>query len=298
MKVDILKVEIFLGREKVKKFLSLLGIVFMLAAALYIYARYVEPNLLKVHYENIRSSRISEKNGGLKILQFSDMHVSEYFDEKDIKKTVEKINDEKPDIVVFTGDLLDEYNHYENKDKISEIWEALSLINAPLGKYAVYGNHDYGGGAERIYKNIMENSGFLVMKNEKITLDDYNINIIGMDDSIFGKFDKEKLIGFLDEDRYNVVLSHEPDVADSLLEYNIDLFLSGHSHGGQINIPIVKILPPLAKKYTCGMYRFKNNRQTMLYVNIGLGTSQVPLRFMAPPELTVFVLSNERQIKQ
>lgn len=256
------------------------------------YARFIEPSFLTIHYVNLKNSLIKENSKDLKILQYSDMHISDYFDDKDIKKVVEKINEEKPDIVVFTGDLIDEYNNYENKDNINEICSNLGLINAPLGKYAIYGNHDYGGGAERIYKEVMENSGFKILKNEKITLEDYNINIIGMDDSIFGNFEKQKMVELLDEKSYNVVLSHEPDVIDYLLEYNIDLFLSGHSHGGQVNLPLVNSLPLLAKKYTGGIYSFNNFRQTSLYVNIGLGTSQMPLRFMAPPELSVFVLNN------
>ena len=275
-----------------KKFLSIISVIILAASAIYIYARFIEPNFLIVHYENIKNSRISESIEDLKILQLSDMHISEYFDEKDLVKVVEKINEEAPDIVVFTGDLIDEYNKYENKDNVNKIWEAMKYINAPLGKYAIYGNHDYGGGAERVYKMVMENSGFILLKNEKITLEDYNINIIGMDDSIFGNFEKEKLINFLDDDSYNIVLSHEPDVVDYLLEYNIDLFLSGHSHGGQVNLPLVNSLPLLAKKYTGGIYSFNNYRQTILYVNIGLGTSQMPLRFMAPPELSVFMLKS------
>jgi predicted MPP superfamily phosphohydrolase len=259
------------------------------------YARYVEPNFLKVHYENIESSYISKGSRELKILQFSDMHVSEYFDENDIKMVAEKINEQNPDIVVFTGDLIDQFNNYENKDNVHKIWEALSEINANIGKYAIYGNHDYGGGAEQIYRTIIENSGFILLKNEKITIEDYNINIIGMDDSIFGNFEKDKLIDFLDKDSFNIVLSHEPDVIDYLLEYNIDLFLSGHSHGGQINLPLVNSFPLLAKKYTNGIYSFDNYRQTILYVNVGLGTSQLPLRFMAPPELSVFKLNNNEK---
>lgn len=276
-----------------RKFSGFLLITFLIIAAIYIYARFLEPNFLIVHYENIKSSRIDEGRDELKILQFCDTHISEYFDNNDLRNVVERINYENPDIVVFSGDLIDEYNKYENKEKVNELWESLKCINAPLGKYAVYGNHDYGGGAERVYKTVMENSGFVLLKNEKIYLDEYNINIIGMDDSIFGNFEKEKLISLLDEDRYNVVLSHEPDVVDYLLEYNIDLFLSGHSHGGQVNLPFVNSLPLLAKKYTSGIYSFNNYRQTTLYVNIGLGTSQIPLRFMAPPELSVFVLNNK-----
>ena len=207
-----------------KKLFSFLLMIFFLIITFYIYARFVEPNFLKVHYETIESSFITEGKNELKILQFSDMHVSEYFSEREIKNVVKKINEENPDIVFFTGDLIDEYNNYENKDNVNEIWDALGEINANIGKYAIYGNHDYGGGAEQIYKRVMEKSGFVILKNEKITLEDYNINIIGMDDSIFGKFEKNKLIDFLNEESFNIVLSHEPDVIDYLLEYNIDLF--------------------------------------------------------------------------
>ncbi len=276
-----------------KKILRFICTLLLIAFVVYIYARYVETNLLMVHYINVKDSRISLSDKDLKILQFSDMHISEYFDEKDIKKVVEKINDENPDIVVFTGDLLDEYSSYEGKYNIDEISKILGSIKATMGKYAIYGNHDYGGGAEYVYKKIMENSGFVILKNEKVVFDEYNVNIIGMDDSIFGKFDKEMLISLLDEERYNVVLSHEPDVIDYLLEYEIDLYLAGHSHGCQVNLPFIKWLPPLAKKYTGGIYTFNNFRQTMVYVNIGLGTSQLPLRLMAPPELSVFLLNNQ-----
>jgi len=278
----------------VKKLFAFLFAVFFMAGVLYIYARFVEPNLLVVKYENIKSSRISEDAPGLKIVQFSDTHISEYFDLRDLKKIAEKINEENPDIVVFTGDLIDEYNSYENKENISEIWEILGSIDAPLGKSAVYGNHDYGGGAERIYGKIMEESGFVILKNENVELEDYNINIAGMDDAIFGVSERDRLAGLADEGSYNILLSHEPDVVDYMLEYNIDLFLAGHSHGGQVNLPFVNVLPPLGEKYKAGMYSFKNYRQTLLYANIGLGTTKIPLRFMAPPELTVLVLSNEK----
>lgn len=276
-----------------KKIIKFISIIFLLLIGIYIYARYIEPNCLVVHYNNLSNSLINTHDKDLKILQFSDMHISENFDEKDIKKVVEKINEEKPDIVFFTGDLFDEYNSYEKKNSINIVWETLSLINAPLGKYAIYGNHDYGGGAEHAYKKVIENSGFKLLKNEKVILSDYNINIIGLDDAIFGNIEKYKIIPMLEKDKYNIVLGHEPDLIDSFLEYDIDLFLSGHSHGGQVNIPFIDSLPILAKKYTRGIYNFENFRQTTLYVNIGLGTSQVPFRFMATPELSVFFLDNK-----
>ncbi len=259
----------------------------------YTYARLIEPVLLTVQYENIYSDILNDKRDNIKIVQFSDTHISEFFDVGSLKKIRNKINDENPHIVVFTGDLLEEFHTYENKDKIHEIWEVLSQIKAPLGKYAVYGNHDYGGGAERAYTQIMEKGGFKLLVNEKVQIEGHNINIIGMDDSIFGTFNKEVIASYLDGDYYNILLSHEPDVAEHFLEYNADLFLTGHSHGGQVNLPFINYTPPLAQKYIRGMYTIDNYRQTKIYVNVGLGTSQIPMRFMATPELTVFNLKNK-----
>jgi len=278
----------------VKVFLKFLGFLVLISIVFYGYARFIEPVLLTVQYENIYSNLLNDKNDNIKILQFSDAHISEFFDVENLKKAVNKINNENPHIVVFTGDLIEQYNEYENKDKIYQIWEVLSQINAPLGKYAVYGNHDYGGGAERAYKKIMENSGFQLLLNENKKIEEYNINIIGMDDSIFGTLDKEAIVNSLDEVYFNIILSHEPDVAEYFLEYGADLFLSGHSHGGQINLPFINYTPPLAQKYVRGMYEIDNYRQTKIYVNVGLGTSQIPMRFMATPELTVITLKNAK----
>ncbi len=274
-----------------KLFSKLFLFLIMASILFYAYARFIEPMLLTVQYENIYSDLLSDKDN-IRIVQFSDTHISEFFDMDNLKKTVNKINSENPHIVVFTGDLIDQYNKLENKDNICEIWEALSEINATLGKYAIYGNHDYGGGAESAYKQIMANSGFKLLVNEKTIIEEHNINIIGMDDSIFGIFDKEVIAGYLDEDFFNIILSHEPDAAEHFLEYNADLFICGHSHGGQVNLPFINYTPPLAQKYVRGMYAIDNYRQTKIYVNVGLGTSKIPMRFMAAPELTVFTLKN------
>lgn len=275
-----------------KTYLKVAAFILFVMVVVYLYARIIEPNLLNINYENITTNLISKKCDKIKILQFSDTHLSDYFSIEDLKRVVDKINGENPDIVIFTGDLIDHYNNYNYKGDIDHIWETLKQIKAPLGKYAVYGNHDYGGGGEAIYRKIMDKSGFTTLVNSNIMLKEYNLNIIGMDDSIFGKIDKDKLISCIDNNFYNVVISHEPDIIDFLLEYNIDLFLSGHSHGGQVNIPIISknILPPLGEKYVRGLYKFENARNTVLYVNVGIGTSQVPFRFMAVPEMAIFTL--------
>lgn len=278
-----------------KKFLGIIAAMLVFLICVYGYARFIEPNLLNVHYENISNKLISENSGEIKILQFSDTHLSDYFDTNDLQRIVNKINNENPDIVIFSGDLIDHYKNYSYEGDITQISDILGRIKAPLGKYSVYGNHDYGGGAEKAYSEIMKKSGFITLVNNAVKLEKYNINIMGLDDSIFGNIGKEELYNNIDGSYYNIVISHEPDVVDSMLEYDIDLFLSGHSHGGQVNIPFFSsaIYPPLGEKYTRGLYEFENYRETKLYVNIGIGTSQIPFRFMSLPEISVFILKNK-----
>jgi predicted MPP superfamily phosphohydrolase len=95
-----------------------------------------------------------------------------------------------------------------------------------------------------------------------------------------------------EEDQYNLVLTHAPDVADELLPYNADLILSGHTHGGQVNLGLFGdyVLPPYGKKYIQGLYSFDTVRNTKLYVNSGIGMTFLPFRFLAPPEITVVTL--------
>jgi len=278
-----------------KNFFRIVAAMLLISICFYVYARFIEPNMLNVHYESITSKLISQNKDEIKIIQFSDTHLSDYFTINDLEKVVNKINNEEPDIVIFSGDLIDHYYKYSYSGDVSQISEKLGQIIAPLGKYSIYGNHDYGGGAEKVYADIMEKGGFVNLVNSAVKLDKYNLNIIGLDDSIFGDLDIEKLYQNIDDNYYNIVISHEPDVVDYMLEYNIDLILSGHSHGGQVHIPFVSsaIYPPLGENYTRGLYEFENYRNTKLYVNIGIGTSQVPFRFMAVPELAVLILKNE-----
>lgn len=277
-----------------KSLLKLISICLVILLVLFLYARFIEPMTLNIHYENLSSDLISTNLDEIRIIQFTDTHISKYFDETKLSRVVERINELNPHIVIFTGDLIDHYNSLENKDIINQVMEILANIEAPLGKYATYGNHDYGGGAEKVYEKIMNNSGFVTLRNESVLLENQNINIIGLDDSIFGKVNKTLSSDYINPNNYNIVLSHEPDIIDSLLDYNIDLFLSGHSHGGQVNLPFIKYMPKLANNYTKGMYVFENHRTTKLYVNIGIGTSILPLRFMAPPEITVFKISTNK----
>ena len=245
----------------------LLGVLLLLLF-IPIYAFKIEPNLVVVHRLQLGASSKPEE---LKVLQLSDIQVSESYATKRLDKVIRKVNNEKPDIIVFTGDLFDNYSQYNHEQ---EIIEKLKEMKATIGKYAVWGNHDYGGGAARIYQQVMNAADFDVLKNAGETISLANgkrVFIGGLDDSLLGSPSIDETLSYRQGYDYSVLLTHEPDVADGFVGTNTQLVLAGHSHGGQIRLPFYQVTNVLAKKYVRGLYELSDH--TKLYVNTGLGTT-------------------------
>ncbi|MDQ0229529.1 metallophosphoesterase [Metabacillus malikii] len=257
----------------------------------YIYARHIEPALLDIVDKTIVHKKIPNSFNGVKIVQFSDTHLSDYFTLERLDTIVTKINQLSPDILLFTGDLMDEPNQYHEVNKVAPI---LQKLHARLGKFAVYGNHDHGGYGTDIYKDVITNAGFTLLQNsvKNIVINQDKIAIAGLDDLMLGKPNYQSTLGTLNEDQFNVLLAHEPDAALESNYFHVDLQLSGHSHAGQIQLPFYGplITPPYASVYHEGMYEIGQMR---LYVNRGLGTTRLPFRFLSTPEITTFTLSNK-----
>lgn len=266
---------------------SLLG----LGAGGYYYSREIEPKLLDVNHHKIINPSIPSSFNRFKIVQFSDTHLGFQYNAQQLKKLVKKINALKPDIIFFTGDLMDTPNQYNEANIIIPL---LKELEAPFGKFAIYGNHDHGGYGTDIYKSIIEESGFNLLLNshQQIELiDGSSFYVIGIDDAMLGKPDIRTAIEGVPDDSYKILLSHAPDLADEAKNFNIQLQLSGHSHGGQVKIPFAGalVIPPYAEKYKEGFYKIGSTPLT-LYVNRGLGTTRLPFRFLCKPELTVYSL--------
>ncbi|MBD1381273.1 metallophosphoesterase [Metabacillus arenae] len=276
-------------RGFLKKLVGLTAAGLITAFGGYSYARYLEPKMIDITSFDIKHKQIPKAFNGTKIVQISDTHMSDFFTLSHLKKVLNEVNDLKPDIVFFTGDLMDEPNVYTMKQKVVE---ELNRLKAPLGKFAIYGNHDHGGYGTDIYHNMMAMTDFILLKNqyhEIKLLDGSMIQLAGIDDLMLGKPDYEKTLSNFTEENFSILLAHEPDAALESNKYKVNLQISGHSHGGQIQIPFYGplITPPYASVYTEGMYEVGTMQ---LYVNRGLGTTRLPFRFLSVPEITVFTL--------
>ncbi|ARJ23290.1 metallophosphoesterase [Bacillus sp. ISL-8] len=277
-----------------KKFIISLISILMIPISFYFYATEIERRLVSVTWNEIEAPTIPKEFNNKKILQFSDVHLGPEFTLKQLDNLVEKMNELCPDIVVFTGDLIDKFGSYnEEREEAKEI---LRKIHAPLGKYAVFGNHDRGGGGSLFYKRYMEEAGFSVLVNDvqKIKVENGKyITISGLDDFLLGKPQIDSTLKNLRQQDFNMLLVHEPDIVDKVAGYPVDFQISGHSHGGQVQIPFVGplITTKLAEKYVEGMYELEGKSKSLyLYVNRGIGTTRMPVRFWSVPELSVFVL--------
>ena len=262
-------------------------ILFLVAIQILIYSFAIEPNLLIV---NNNTFEAQDKSTNIKVIQFTDTHLGKYYSISDLEKAVKKINDQNPDIVVFTGDLVDCANRYKEIDNISQV---LKKIEANLGKYAIYGNHDYGGDAVRYYKEIMKSAGFKVLVNNSQSIklnNNKSITILGSDDGLMGNIKSDKTMENITKENFNLLLLHEPDYVNKFIDYPIDLVVSGHSHGGQVRIPFYGAIKNNfgSKKYSKGFYNLSNVRNTKIYVSSGLGNTKVPFRFGNIPEIVVF----------
>lgn len=274
-----------------KAAVTLLGIIGLGTGGLF-YSNQIEPSMLTVSRIQIRHRLIPKSFEGKKIVQFSDTHLGFHYNLSQLKKVISKINSLQPDLIFFTGDLMDAPNQYAERDKIIPL---LTALHAPLGKYCIYGNHDHGGYGSDLYKKIMEASGFSLLLNEAAPVrlkDGSGIYIAGIDDAMLGRPDIQAAQKNIPENMFTLLLSHAPDLADVATHFPIHWQLSGHSHGGQVKIPFLGalVIPPFAKKYPEGLYSFENQHRLKLYVNRGLGTTRLPFRFMAEPEITVFTL--------
>jgi predicted MPP superfamily phosphohydrolase len=253
---------------------------------------------LKVTQLEILIEKLSAQMNGFTIAQIGDFHYDAHLTASVIKAAVNSVNALRPDLVVLMGDYVTlprlgwDHASHRARARAEAIPCALLLqkLRPKIQTVGVLGNHDRIAGAEDIARTL-KSSGIQTLRNESIPIehDGARIWLAGVDDVLEGTPDLGRALRGIPHGEIVVLLAHEPDYADEVSHYPVDLQLSGHSHGGQIRFPLVGALhlPDLAQKYPWGLYL--KGRLT-LYTNCGLGTIRVPARLNCPPEITLLTL--------
>lgn len=255
------------------------------------YSTMIEPKFINIKEYKIESKLIPDSFHGTKIVQFSDIHYGTTINKKQLERIANKINELKPDIIVFTGDLLDK-NISLTQNTEEELTTYLSSLKCSLYKYAIFGDEDLDN---KKYQEIMTKSGFTILDNKSIPLyykDTTPILIAGYNPTIT-KPNYTILTDFIDNqdptNYFKLVLTHEPDSIDKFINYNPNLVLSGHSLGGSVDLKFTKplMLPTNSTKYFEDYQKIKN---TDLYISNGLGTTGLNARFLNPPSINLYRL--------
>ena len=279
------------------KFIKILIIFILLLAIFLLYSRFISTKGIDTKEYRIDNSSLPDSFYGFKIAHITDIHYGRTTDKKDLEELVKAINKTNPDIVVFTGDLIDKDTKLDDKI-VNELIEVLSKINATIGKYAIKGNHDY---LLDDWEYIIKNIGFNDLNDTYEII--YNksyipISLIGISSNLKSDLTINEKISKIEEEinllenkpNYSILLLHEPDYLNDINLDNYSLILAGHSHGGQVRLPFIGaiIKPTKAKKYYDEHYKLNN---CDLYISYGIGTSNLSFRLFNKPSFNLYRLT-------
>lgn len=228
---------------------------------------------------------------GLTVGHFSDLHFGfgYYNSRARVRKIIELINAQEPELIVFTGDLMDRSVSLRKAMEIS-----LSGLRARYGVYSVFGNHDHDVGLKFVGE-VLSRDGILVLRNQNVLLQrgGERFLLAGVDDPLTGKPDLVKALQSDEPVALKVLLAHTPDFVQHAASYGVHVQLSGHSHGGQIHLPLIGgvYYPRMARRYREGLGKVEE-KSTLVYTNRGLGTTVLPVRLGCLPELTLLKFSD------
>jgi predicted MPP superfamily phosphohydrolase len=252
---------------------------------------HIEPKWVDYNQFSLEIPNLPPAFDGYKIAHFTDTHFDEHITPQYFEKIVKKINTFQPDLIAFTGDLIDGRTPKDYDSSISNILDELQATDLVCG---VSGNHDHWSGINRFNK-ILENGRMVILANavQRIQRGDQSLYICGTDSHMEGKSNIGAVTAALPEDCCAILLAHEPDFADiSSATGKFALQLSGHTHGGLVHIPFYgpPVGPQHGVKYTSGLYLVN---QMVVYTNHGIGTGKYYFRFNCRPEVAIITLNRK-----
>jgi len=272
------------------------------AAALALYSGEIERHWIDLREIEIRLPNLPAAFEGARIVQLSDIHMDEYTEPSYLRRVLSHVDSLNPDAVFLTGDFVSE-GPASKGFAVGAAWQCANLLSKLKCRqlYAVLGNHDVAVGTKDVTAALTANH-IAVLNNACIPIERFGtksggrIWLAGVDDPVNGSPDPERAIPASIRNQAGepvILMCHAPDYADHLLTTQagkaVGLMLSGHTHGGQVRLPLLGplTLPELGRKYIHGWFRFGDMQ---LYVNRGIGTVGVPFRLACPPEITLITL--------
>lgn len=246
-----------------------------------------EPERLTIERVTIAVRKLPAGLEGLRIAVLSDFHLHPFTKLPLIAEAVRLTNQLNADVVVLLGDYVD-----QTVDAIDELAPALGRLSPRLGVFAVLGNHDHWKGPEKVAETL-QRVGLTMLRNRglNVSAGRAEIHLAGVDSAWVRRADLSAALRDKPAGVPCLLLAHEPDFADTTAaDGRVALQLSGHSHGGQIRLPLIGALelPSWGSRYDCGLYHLG---PTTLYTNRGIGVVDLPIRLNCPPEITEITLT-------
>lgn len=251
------------------------------------YSFLCEPYLVKIEKLSLSVPHLPAYWVGKKIAFISDLHSSPEVRPSFFENAFSLINGEKPDVILMAGDYVTGSVRY--MEPLARELRKLNPAGEADGKIAVLGNHDYWTDSKKVTDGL-ERAGFRVTVNERVKLGPAGseLYIMGTDDLWSGAISLPALYRDLDINKIaSIVLTHNPDIFPVAAEDGIPVILAGHTHGGQVYIPLIGA-PISPSPFVRGFYR---RGKTLMYVTRGLGLISPAVRFNCPPEISLFTLS-------
>jgi predicted MPP superfamily phosphohydrolase len=274
-----------------RKFRLACAVCFGALVSLGIWSFWWEPSSLRIVKQTIAVHPWHAEHDGLRIALLSDLHVgSPHRSLASLKETVAAANAERPDLIVILGDLVIQGVAGGRFVEPEPIAAELAALHAPLGVISVLGNHDWWYDGPRV-RRALESNGIPVLENQNIRLTyrGQSVWLCGLAD-LWTRGDRlTQTLAEIPEGDPVVVLMHNPDLFPEM-PARVSLTLAGHTHGGQVNLPLIgrPVVPSkFGQRYAYGVVEEGGRR---LFVTGGIGTSIIPVRFRVPPEVVVLTL--------
>ncbi len=279
-------------RKGIRIALLLLG---LLIVSCLVWGFFIEPNRLVVNQQSIQIDTWPTELSGLRIALIADLHTGGWFiDENKLRLIVDRTNQLNPDLVVLLGDYVAPNSWHSRRVEPEITAGVLKDLRAPLGVYAVLGNHDWWYNGAKV-RRAFEQNGIPVLEDEVVEIRwrDKSFWLAGLADLWTRPQQIDETIAKAPPGSTMIALTHNPDIFPRLPP-NVPLLLAAHTHGGQVSIPLIgtPIVPSrFGSKYTAG-HVFENGHH--MFVTTGIGTSILPVRFRVPPEIVVLTVKSKQ----